>query len=747
MRLRLLLLLVAALPLRAQSLRGVTLDADRGIPVTGATIRVLPGPLGTLTDHQGRFSLAGLSPGSYQLLVTSVGYGAWQQPVLIGKTEAEALTIRLRTEAVQLNQQTVVTAARTETEEFKQPEFTTVLNRRELDRRVPRTVPEALLGATGVWLQKTNHGGGSPFVRGLTGQQTLLLVDGIRLNNATFRSGPNQYLNTLDPQLLDRLEVVRSSGSVLYGSDALGGVIQVLSKTPEFRDQGGWSGNVFGKVITSGMEYSGRTELGYQSNRLALLGGFAYRKFGDLRAGKGLGLQRPTGYSQLSGDLKARLRIGSRYVLTAAYQDLEQDSVPVYHKVKLENFRYNQFDPQRRLLAYARLEGYVGQRYLRSWQLTASRQRMVEGRQSQKNGSPTAVYERDETTTHGLTLQAQSELASFWQAQSGLEWYHDRVGSTRQDQNRTTGQAVDKRGLYPDGASQTSLALYSNHTLSWNRLTATLGSRYSSYRISIPEKTLGEATIRPSALVGNIGLSFALHPNLRLVGTLQSAFRAPNIDDMGTLGIVDFRYEVPNANLKPERGFNKELGLKLRTSRFSASLLAYHNRLTNFINRVRAGRDSLQGYPVFLKQNTATAFIRGLEAEAEWALAPNWLAYGSLVYTYGQNTTANEPFRRIPPLNGRLGLTYQPTNQAWIRLESLLAGAQTRLARGDQDDNRIPKGGTPGWEIISLSGGYRWKQLSLTAELHNLFDKAYRTHGSGVDGMGRSAALAVRMDF
>ena len=305
---------------------------------------------------------------------------------------------------------------------------------------------------------------------------------------------------------------------------------------------------------------------------------------------------------------------------------------------------------------------------------------------------------------------------------------------------------MPKRGLYPDGATMSSLAIFSLHTLTLNKLILTAGGRYNAFQISTPESSL-PATIRPSALVGNFGASFAIVPAVRLVASVQSAFRAPNVDDLGTLGIVDFRYEVPNATLQPERSLNKEGGVKIRSKRFSATILAYHNQLSNFINRVRAGKDSIQGYPVYLKQNSAQAFIRGLEAEAEYEVAPSWLIYGGGSYTYGQNTTAREPFRRIPPLNGRVGLTYQLLGGWWARAELLLAGAQTRLAKGDQDDNRIAKGGTPAWQVLNLNGGYRWRYVTLSAELQNLTNQAYRTHGSGVDGIGRSAWLSVLVSW
>ncbi len=731
-----------------QTISGTVRDARTNQPLPGVSVRLLLTPLGTSTDQRGQYSLQTLPAGTYTVRISSIGYQLHDQTVTLTSQSAETVDSQLMPVAIQLNQQTITTTQRTEAPDFIRPEMTTVITTRDLRQRAPRTVPEALLGATGVFLQKTNHGGGSPFVRGLTGQQTLLLVDGIRLNNATFRSGPNQYLNTIDPQSISQIEVVRSSGSVAYGSDAIGGVVNVLTKTPQFTEQAGFTGEVFTKAMTQGMEYSGRAEVGFASSSVAVIGGLAYRKFGELVAGKGLGRESPTGYSQWSGDVKARFRLSSRFVATVAYQQVIQDSVPLYHRVRLENYAYSQFDPQQRQLTYARLEGFFNRRFLQSVQLTASRQRQTEGRQSLRNGNPTAVYERDETASNGLTLLTTAQPARYWRMQHGAEWYYDRVKSRREDVNTQTGTTTPKRGLYPDRATMNSMALFSLHTFTYNRLTLTAGARYNAFTISTPEQTLGEATIRPSALVGNAGASFALLPAVRLLASVQSAFRAPNVDDLGTLGIVDFRYEVPNAGLKPERSLNKEIGLKVRVPRFSATLLAYHNKLSDFISRVRSGSDSIQGYPVYLKQNSAESFIRGLEAEAEYELLPNWLLYAGATYTYGQNLTAREPFRRIPPLNGRAGITYQPTAAGWwARAELLYAGAQTRLAAGDVADNRIAKGGTPAWQVINLNGGYRWRLLTISAELQNLTNEAYRTHGSGVDGVGRSAWLSLGLSL
>jgi hemoglobin/transferrin/lactoferrin receptor protein len=189
-----------------------------------------------------------------QSLVTQVG----ETKVKVSKT-TDTDTLSKEKELSEF----VITAQRTATNRFSTPEAISVLSAIKMQQVQARITPEALMGVNGVFVQKTNHGGGSPFMRGLTGNQTLQLIDGIRLNNATFRYGPNQYFNTIVPFNIERIEVLRGSGSVQYGSDALGGTIQVFTKNPEFSNAHTWNGRVLGRIMTQGMEQTGRGELGF----------------------------------------------------------------------------------------------------------------------------------------------------------------------------------------------------------------------------------------------------------------------------------------------------------------------------------------------------------------------------------------------------------------------------------------------------------------------------------------------------
>jgi outer membrane receptor protein involved in Fe transport len=223
------------------------------------------------------------------------------------------------------------------------------------------------------------------------------------------------------------------------------------------------------------------------------------------------------------------------------------------------------------------------------------------------------------------------------------------------------------------------------------------------------------------------------------------------VDDLSTLGRFDFGVEVPSPDLLPERSVNYELGFKSRMSRLATAVSVYRNNLSDLIDRVPAeyqGFRVYEGQAVYRRANVGHAYVRGGEAEMEGRLLEDLAAFGGLTYTYGQQITADEPMRRIPPVFGRVGLRWE--RPAGLSLGGVLhfAGRQDRLAAGDKADHRINPAGTPGWTVLNVHAGYRFgKRLEVRGGIDNAFDEAYRVHGSGVDGYGRYAWLGAHLRF
>jgi outer membrane cobalamin receptor len=636
----------------------------------------------------------------------------------------------------------VVTANRHGSMRMNTPEAISSTESKTIEKFQLRTAPEALMQSAGVFVQKTNHGGGSPFLRGLTGNQTLLLVDGIRLSNATTRYGPNQYFNTIDLFSIEKIEVLRGGGSVQYGSDAMGGTVQSFSHEVQTTKKPVWGGNVLSRIATQGMEQSLHGRINFSNTKLAITGGVTRRDFGDLVGGDTTGRQSPTGYKEFDFDLKGKILLSPSSTLTMAYQNVQQRNVPVFHKIVLENYTVNEMDPQKRTLAYLRLNQDIKSGFLETAVITASCQQNEEGRNLRKNGTNTLRTENDQVFTMALSGEVLTSNNRGWSANSGVEVYHDLINSTRTDKTISTLDDVSKRGLYPDGATMTSMAIFTMHTMDLKHWIITAGTRFNTFVNTVQDKELGEIILTPSSLVGNIAVLRKLDENSIFFVSVNSGFRAPNIDDLGTLGIVDFRYETPNFDLKPEHSLQYQIGYKYQTQRLRGDLYLYRNELYNLVVRSRIAGDSIEGYPVYQKENVERAYVQGAETAWNFELSKTWQLNGSLTYTYGHNLTKNEPMRRIPPLFGRVSLEYRI--KKWnINIECQAAGKQSRLAAGDKEDNRIPAGGTPGWKVFNLNSSYEIRNFTFDLGLLNLFNKDYRYHGSGINGYGRSAMLTV----
>jgi outer membrane receptor protein involved in Fe transport len=333
-----------------------------------------------------------------------------------------------------------------------------------------------------------------------------------------------------------------------------------------------------------------------------------------------------------------------------------------------------------------------------------------------------------------------------WSGNLGIEVYSDLVNSGRTDTDLGTNTETSKRGLYPDGSTMSGVAVFTVHSYDFSKWNITAGARLNSFVINVDDGETGEIKLTPSAMVGNLAIMRKLNGKSNLFLSINSGFRAPNIDDLGTLGIVDFRYETPNYNLRPERSLQYQAGYKFAGTRLKGDIFIYRNDLFNIITRNRIGDQVIDGYPLFMKENSERAYIQGFETAWDYCLTEKLTAYGALTYTYGHNITRSEPMRRIPPLFGRLSLEYRL--KCWFfNAEWLAAGKQNRLAQGDIDDNRIPAGGTPSWNTLNLNSGCTWKFITIDLSLKNLFNEDYRYHGSGINGYGRSLFLTLQLNI
>ncbi|HLO42923.1 MAG TPA: TonB-dependent receptor [Leadbetterella sp.] len=635
-----------------------------------------------------------------------------------------------------------VTAMRSALKNSETPARIFSFSKTELQTSDARSMPEFFNGNGNYFLQKTNHGGGSVFLRGLTGNQTLILVDGIRLNNSTFRYGPNQYLNTINPFMVSNVEVLSGSGSVQYGSDAIGGLIQVFSNNPNFEKKFGLTLNT--RISSQNMEKGLSGAVNLTKGKFGLLISGTVKKFGDLVGGKNIGRQEPNGYDESAFEAKGIWNLSQNLSLTLAHQHLAQKNVPIYHKVLLEDFKQNEISFQARNLSFFKLDNKTQNRIFSSQNITLSYQYNPEERTSQKNNSALIRYEKDQINTSGFSVSNISLPAKFWTISSGIEAYDDKVYSSKIDD--TNGLKVSKRGLYPNNSSYFNSAVFSLHQFSFKTFHVHAGLRWNTVKMQIPDETLGTSEVKNSALVYNFSVLKKLGKNIGLYSSFNTAFRAPNIDDMGTLGIVDFRYEIPSDNLKPEKSKQFELGLKGNFKQGMFQINVFQNQLEDLITREKVAGQVIETYQVYAKMNTGKAIIKGLEWSSKNRIIENLYLSTFLTYTYGQDLIKNEPLRRMPPFFGNFAMEYA-LGKLKIKPSLAAATAQKRLASGDIADNRIGKDGTSGFAVFNMNANYELHRFQFNINVLNLGNKAYKTHGSGVYGYGRSAFGSVSFNI
>lgn len=588
-------------------------------------------------------------------------------------------------------------------------------------------------------MQKTAHAGGSPFIRGLTGNQVLQLVDGIRLNNSTFRYGPNQYLNTIDPFSVEQAEVIRSAYSTLYGSDAVGGVINILTSEPGLTEKPGFYGGLTGKWMNRDMEYTGSVKLGYTSGRLSAEVISSISDFGDIYAANGEE-QTPSSYSQQSFHSKLKYVPIRDHVLIFCFQQLVQKDVDLYDQVTQRGYSISKIDPQKRQLAYLRWEYKMSSAWSDNLTITVSRQVSTEGRVRQKTASEIITHEYDHVVTNGFQAETEKRLKKEWKIFTGVDIYLDEVRSSAYDMNVNSEMVIPKRGLYADGSSMSSWSLYHQQQWEKGRWNLVGGLRASLYSITIPDPKFGNVSLSPFALAGNASVLYALTDQWNISGTISTSYRAPNVNDLSSFGKFDFGTEVPPPSLSPEKSLNKEFSVRHLGSKLFLSITGFHNRLSDLIDRVKAtyeGDSLLNGDQVYQKANRGQGIIYGAEAEGKIWFTSKWKGAANITYTHGQNVSIDEPLRRIPPVFGNITTEYYPWKKFMMGADWNFAGSQKRLSGGDKSDHRINPEGTPGWGIVSLRMGKQFRFFSMNIGIENILDQAYRIHGSGIDGYGR----------
>jgi hemoglobin/transferrin/lactoferrin receptor protein len=652
-----------------------------------------------------------------------------------------------------------ITASRSEASSFDVSTAVTVVGEDEIQKQTPQILPDLLRGQTGVFVQETTPGQGIPILRGLKGSEVLYLVDGMRLSNAIFRNSPNQYMALLDPYNVDRIDVVRGPSSSLYGGDAMGGVVQVLTPTAHFNSTDWQSKVVLNNSYASAANaFQTHANLSAGKDDLAILCGFGYQNFSNRTAGNDEE-QAHSGFKSWAGNSKVVYQPSDSHELVFSMQYLSQPKTPRYDELVAgygqtrPNSDVFYFEPNERLFLHGQYRYTKATPFFDSLEFHAAHQRMTDDRRNRDFGAVQEARERNASLLTGFTAQATLDHWTDSQLVYGFEFYHDEVTSSRLDTNINAGISRAATSRFPDGSTMDSFAFYGNDTLQLGeRLQLLLGTRYSHYHTILEPADRGVgAELVHDDVTGNVGLSYLLVGGLKFVGNFGRGFRPPNIFDLGTLGPRPAnRYNIANSALQPETILTWDFGFKFQNQFWQAEAIGYVSDYRDKITTVLTG-DVIDGRNVVQNQNVNKVRLYGSEFGARFHPNERLQFNASLNYTYGEETFDDAsvlPADRIPPLNGRFGIHYDVLPTVWLETYSRFASRQNRLSGRDSIDPRINPQGTAGWATLNLKAG--WKpspQWTIQIDLENLLDKNYREHGSGIDATGINFMASARTIF
>jgi hemoglobin/transferrin/lactoferrin receptor protein len=634
-------------------------------------------------------------------------------------------------------------------------------------REISRSLPDAMRRLPGVMLQKTAPMQASPFIRGFTGYKNLMLFDGIRVNNSAFRAGPNQYWSTIDTYSVERLELVRGPSSVLYGSDSIGGTVNVIpirreSFCPGFHVDG----LIAGRGATAERYGGGRLQVEGNYGRLGFVGGLTGRTYGDIESALGR-LPHTGGITEIDGDLRFDLRIDRCWSLAMAYYHVGQRDAPRTHSTTFSvpfhgttvGTELRRDHDQDRDLAYARLSFDAPGRFVSHAHLGVSLHRHAEQRFRQRTGNR-EDWQGFELWQPGVQLEVRHGETRLGQVTWGADWYHDESNTWTHQRVGGIAQGPTIQGPYgDDGRYDLVGAFVQDEIHLGRRFDLVVGARFtyaSAYAGRVDDNLVpGSDPATPgnvysvgndwTNVVGSLRGTWHVNRCWNVYGGVAQAFRAPTLHDLTSFEGTSV-FELPSPDLDPEQYLTFETGVKTEQRDFTGSAALWYTILDDTIARSPTGQD-VMGTPVVRKDNVGDGWVWGFEIEAAWRAHPDWVVFGNLSWLDGMayeisETTGARVFRpldRQQPLAFHAGARWEPSwSRVWIQGEVSIVDREDRLSGANRvDTQRIPPAGTPGWVVSSLRmGGRLTRWLDASVAIENVFDEPYRVHGSGVNEPG-----------
>jgi hemoglobin/transferrin/lactoferrin receptor protein len=779
------------------------LDKETGEPLEYTLLTSEQPKAFATTNSRGQ---ADLSPfkGAERIEIRDAGYKMLS--LSYAEMEEEGFILELVPSIISLDA-IVISATRWSQKKRDIPAKITTISPREVALQNPQTAADLLAISGEVFVQKSQLGGGSPMIRGFATNRLLISVDGVRMNTAIFRSGNLQNVISLDPFAVEKTEVFFGPGSVIYGSDAIGGVMSFRTLTPQFtlNEKPFISGKAISRYSSASNEKTAHFDINVGWKKWAILSSFSHFDFGDLRMGRNNGpdeylrpfyvqrqdstdvvvenddplVQRPTGYSQTNFMQKLRFQPNNRWDFSYGFHYSTSTDVPRYDRhIRLKNGLPRSgewyYGPQTWMMnkldiSHSAAAGPFDQMTIRLAHQYFEESRI--DRDFNKSDRHIRVEKVNALSANlDLTKVLPGKAHTFYY---GVEAVYNDVNSTGQDENILTGTVLPGPARYPQSNWSSFAAYLTYHYRLSEKLLFQGGGRYNRFLLNAEFDTdfypfpFSEAKINSGALTGNLGVVYDPLEKLSVSANVSTGFRSPNVDDVGKV----FDSEpgsvvIPNPELQAEYVYNAEIDIaKVFGESVKLDVTGFYTVLRNALVRrdfQLNGQDSIWYDGEFSQvqaiQNAAVAQIYGFQASIEVKLPSGFGFESRFNYQRGDEELddgSRSPSRHAAPWFGVSHLTWS-AQKLKMDFYAQYSGSvpYSRLAeegRGSPhlfatDENGDPW--SPGWYTLNLKIMYQFMdQLSISAGIENLTDQRYRPYSSGIVAPGRNFIISAKASF
>ena len=796
MRLFLLFFLVLCFNVDAQEI--TVLNETTNEPIVGAALYNNTKTKSTVTDFDGK---ALLDKFDRNELINFQHVSFYSKSVF--KSEINTI-VYLKPDTQSLDE-VVISASKFEQNKRDVPQKITSIKAKQIELANPQTSADLLLSSGQVFIQKSQLGGGSPIIRGFSTNRLLLSVDNVRMNNAIFRTGNVQNVISIDPFTIENTEVILGAGSVVYGSDAVGGVMNFYTKNPKlsYNDTLSFSGNALVRYASASNEKTAHLDFNFGLKKWAFLTSASFTDFDDLTMGSygpddylrpeyvetGNGediivqnddprIQRFSGYNQVNFLQKARYQasdnlyfdLGLHYTATSDYP--RYDRLIRYRNETLRSAEWN-YGPQKWLMANFQVTKLSSTSNLYDkMKLTTAYQNFQESRIDRDFQSTIRSTTEEIVDVVSFNADFEKILSDTSKLFYGIEYVYDIVSSEAEETEIASGLSSPTVTRYPDGSDWQSYAIYTSFKYKPNpKFVLQTGFRYNQVIVNANfdanneflNLPFSEANINTGALTGTAGITWFPNKTIQWKANASTAFRAPNIDDVGKV----FDSEpgsvvVPNDELRAEYAIAGDLGLRLNfNDKLTLDIATYYTYLKDALVR----KDfTLNGESEIIYngelsnvqaiQNASEARIYGLEVGALYKF--NDALKLNTQYNIVKGTEARDgidvPVRHVAPSFGTTHFIWENkklTVDAFadyngeLSFEKLAPSEAVKDYLYALDENGNPY--SPSWYTLNLRTRYQLlESLSVTASLENITDQRYRPYSSGISAPGRNLIVALK---